>query len=68
MILSHLQNGSSALHAAVMSGNIQSVLLLLGANADPTLLNKVRALRVDVRWMELIVCAHKTSSCVCFAE
>lgn len=40
--VSYLQNGSTALHAAVLSGNLQSVLLLLGANADPTLPNKVR--------------------------
>ena len=36
------QNGSTALHAAVLSGNIQTVQLLLGANADPTLSDKVR--------------------------
>lgn len=41
IFVSCLQNGYTALHAAVMSGNLQSVLLLLGANADPTLLNKV---------------------------
>lgn len=42
-----LQNGSTALHAAVMGGNIRSVLLLLGANADPSLPNKVR--HVDLK-------------------
>lgn len=40
--MSPLQNGSTPLHAAVMGGNIRSVLLLLGANADPSLPNKVR--------------------------
>ena len=39
--ISFLQNGSTALHAAVMSGDLRAVLLLLGANADPTLPNKV---------------------------
>lgn len=36
------QNGSTALHAAVMGGNVRTVLLLLGANADPTLHNQVK--------------------------
>lgn len=40
--MSPLQNGSTALHAAVMGGNIRTVLLLLSANADPNLPNKVR--------------------------
>ncbi|XP_029988973.1 ankyrin repeat domain-containing protein 29 isoform X2 [Sphaeramia orbicularis] len=35
-----LKNGSTVLHAAVLSGNLQAVLLLLGANADPMLPNK----------------------------
>ncbi|XP_019207221.1 ankyrin repeat domain-containing protein 29 isoform X5 [Oreochromis niloticus] len=43
-----LKNGSTALHAAVMSGNLQSVLLLLGANADPTLPNKNSELPADL--------------------
>lgn len=38
-----LQNGSTALHAAVMGGNHHTVLLLLGASADPTLPNKVES-------------------------
>lgn len=42
------QNGSTALHAAVMGGNIRTVLLLLCANADPNLPNKVRHLPVDL--------------------
>lgn len=49
----HLQNGSSALHAAVMGGNIRTVLLLLEANADPTLPNKVRR-DVDLRDGQII--------------
>ncbi|XP_068174523.1 ankyrin repeat domain-containing protein 29 isoform X3 [Antennarius striatus] len=43
-----LKNGSSALHAAVMGGNIQTVLLLLGANADPLLPNKNNELPADL--------------------
>lgn len=43
-----LQNGSTALHAAVMSGNLQTVLLLLGANADPSLPNKVTQKQTEV--------------------
>lgn len=42
ILICSLQNGSSPLHAAVMGGNIRTVLLLLEANADPTLPNKVR--------------------------
>lgn len=38
------QNGTSALHAAVLSGNIKTVALLLEAGADPALRNKVLAL------------------------
>ncbi|XP_029683496.1 ankyrin repeat domain-containing protein 29 isoform X2 [Takifugu rubripes] len=43
-----LKNGSSALHAAAMSGNIKTVLLLLGADADPTLVNKSNELPADL--------------------
>uniref|UniRef100_A0A4W6CME4 Ankyrin repeat domain 29 n=1 Tax=Lates calcarifer TaxID=8187 RepID=A0A4W6CME4_LATCA len=43
-----LKNGSTALHAAVMGGNLQSVLLLLGAHADPTLPNKNNELPADL--------------------
>ncbi|KAG7228818.1 hypothetical protein INR49_008596 [Caranx melampygus] len=35
-----LKNGSTALHAAVMGGDQRTILLLLGANADPTLPNR----------------------------
>ncbi|XP_077756396.1 ankyrin repeat domain-containing protein 29 isoform X3 [Canis aureus] len=35
-----LKNGTSALHAAVLSGNIKTVALLLEAGADPALRNK----------------------------
>jgi len=38
-----LKNGTSALHAAVLSGNIKTVALLLEAGADPALRNKVPA-------------------------
>lgn len=43
-----LKNGSTALHAAVMGGNHRTVLLLLGANADPTLPNKNNELPADL--------------------
>ncbi|XP_019509391.1 PREDICTED: ankyrin repeat domain-containing protein 29 isoform X1 [Hipposideros armiger] len=36
-----LKNGTSALHAAVLSGNIKTVALLLEAGADPALRNKM---------------------------
>nr|XP_055179746.1 ankyrin repeat domain-containing protein 29 isoform X2 [Nyctereutes procyonoides] len=38
-----LKNGTSALHAAVLSGNIKTVALLLEAGADPALRNKSSA-------------------------
>ncbi|XP_051232537.1 ankyrin repeat domain-containing protein 29 isoform X3 [Dicentrarchus labrax] len=43
-----LKNGSSALHAAVMGGNVRTVLLMLEANADPTLPNKNNELPADL--------------------
>ncbi|XP_023127627.2 ankyrin repeat domain-containing protein 29 isoform X3 [Amphiprion ocellaris] len=43
-----LKNGSTALHAAVVGGNLRSILLLLGANADPTLANKNNELPADL--------------------
>ncbi|PWA14509.1 hypothetical protein CCH79_00011210 [Gambusia affinis] len=43
-----LKNGSTALHAAVMGGNIRTVLLLLGANADPALPNEHNELPADL--------------------
>ncbi|AWP11249.1 putative ankyrin repeat domain-containing protein 29-like [Scophthalmus maximus] len=43
-----LKNGSTALHAAVMGGDLRTVLLLLGANADPTLPNKHKELPADL--------------------
>lgn len=46
-----LQNGSTALHAAVMSGKLQTVLLLLGANADPSQPNKVTQKRTELHNM-----------------
>ncbi|XP_077963839.1 ankyrin repeat domain-containing protein 29 isoform X2 [Gasterosteus aculeatus] len=41
-------NGSTALHAAVMGGNLQTVLLLLGANADPMTPNENHELPADL--------------------
>uniref|UniRef100_A0A3P9KJS6 Ankyrin repeat domain 29 n=1 Tax=Oryzias latipes TaxID=8090 RepID=A0A3P9KJS6_ORYLA len=43
-----LQNGSTALHAAVMAGNVQTVRLLLGAGADPTLPDQKNKLPADL--------------------
>ncbi|XP_040025890.2 ankyrin repeat domain-containing protein 29 isoform X3 [Gasterosteus aculeatus] len=43
-----LKNGSTALHAAVMGGNLQTVLLLLGANADPMTPNENHELPADL--------------------
>ncbi|KAM7012518.1 ankyrin repeat domain-containing protein 29 isoform 1-T1 [Tautogolabrus adspersus] len=43
-----LKNGSTALHAAVVGGNLRSVLLLLGANADPKLPNENNELPADL--------------------
>ncbi|XP_041862280.1 ankyrin repeat domain-containing protein 29 isoform X2 [Melanotaenia boesemani] len=43
-----LKNGYTPLHAAVLGGNLQTVLLLLGANADPTLPNKNNELPADL--------------------
>ncbi|XP_024114703.1 ankyrin repeat domain-containing protein 29 isoform X6 [Oryzias melastigma] len=47
-----LKNGSTALHAAVMGGNVSSVQLLLGAGADPALPDKVSG-HAALRWVEL---------------
>ncbi|XP_077573374.1 ankyrin repeat domain-containing protein 29 isoform X2 [Stigmatopora nigra] len=43
-----LKNGSTALHAAVVGGSIQSVELLLSANADPALANENDQLPADL--------------------
>ncbi|KAM8966899.1 ankyrin repeat domain-containing protein 29 [Pelodytes ibericus] len=43
-----LKNGSSALHAAVLSGSLRSVTLLLEAGADPKLRNKANELPEDL--------------------
>uniref|UniRef100_A0A3B3TCZ0 Ankyrin repeat domain 29 n=1 Tax=Paramormyrops kingsleyae TaxID=1676925 RepID=A0A3B3TCZ0_9TELE len=50
-----LKNGSTALHAAVMGGNLRAVVLLLRANADPTLTNKNKELPADVTKNERIL-------------
>ncbi|MCQ4187658.1 ankyrin repeat domain-containing protein, partial [Klebsiella pneumoniae] len=44
------QNGTSALHAAVLSGNVRTVALLLEAGADPCLRNKVRPGTLSRAW------------------
>ncbi|KAI4564899.1 hypothetical protein MJG53_015911 [Ovis ammon polii x Ovis aries] len=43
-----LKNGTSALHAAVLSGNIKTVALLLEAGADPALRNKLTPMYLPV--------------------
>ncbi|XP_034776828.2 ankyrin repeat domain-containing protein 29-like isoform X3 [Acipenser ruthenus] len=53
--LSLLKNGSTVLHAAVMGGNVKSVMLLLGAGADPALRNKNNELPADLTKNEQIL-------------
>ncbi|RVE73883.1 hypothetical protein OJAV_G00035920 [Oryzias javanicus] len=43
-----LKNGSTALHAAVVAGNVPGVQLLLGAGADPALPDKNNKLPADL--------------------
>ncbi|KPP69264.1 Ankyrin repeat domain-containing protein 29-like [Scleropages formosus] len=50
-----LKNGSTALHAAVMGGNVQSVGLLIRANADPTLPNENNELPANLTKNERIL-------------
>ncbi|XP_078541809.1 ankyrin repeat domain-containing protein 29 isoform X2 [Lissotriton helveticus] len=50
-----LKNGSSALHAAVLSGSIKAVGLLLEAGADPTLRNKAQELPAQLTKNERIL-------------
>ncbi|XP_047659174.1 ankyrin repeat domain-containing protein 29 isoform X4 [Tachysurus fulvidraco] len=50
-----LKNGSTALHAAVMGGDPKTVMLLLKANADPTLRNTNNDLPGDLTKNERIL-------------
>ncbi|XP_053102898.1 ankyrin repeat domain-containing protein 29 isoform X2 [Hemicordylus capensis] len=50
-----LKNGTSALHAAVVGGNIRAVALLLEAGADPFLRNKKNELPSDLTKNERIL-------------
>ncbi|VTJ74413.1 Hypothetical predicted protein [Marmota monax] len=50
-----LKNGTSALHAAVLSGNIKTVALLLEAGADPALRNKANELPAELTNNERIL-------------
>ncbi|XP_015426033.1 PREDICTED: ankyrin repeat domain-containing protein 29 [Myotis davidii] len=50
-----LKNGTSALHAAVLSGNIKTVALLLEAGADPALRNKANKLPAELTQNERIL-------------
>ncbi|XP_041593596.1 ankyrin repeat domain-containing protein 29 isoform X5 [Vulpes lagopus] len=50
-----LKNGTSALHAAVLSGNIKTVTLLLEAGADPALRNKANELPAELTKNERIL-------------
>ncbi|XP_014446781.1 ankyrin repeat domain-containing protein 29 isoform X2 [Tupaia chinensis] len=50
-----LKNGTSALHAAVLSGNIKTVALLLEAGADPGLRNKANELPAELTKNERIL-------------
>ncbi|KAK2491142.1 hypothetical protein MC885_019904, partial [Smutsia gigantea] len=48
-------NGTSALHAAVLNRNIKTVLLLLEAGADPSLRNKANELPAELTQNERIL-------------
>ncbi|KAM4840919.1 ankyrin repeat domain-containing protein 29 isoform 3-T3 [Thomomys bottae] len=50
-----LKNGTSALHAAVLSGNIKTVALLLEAGADPAMRNKANELPAELTKNEHIL-------------
>ncbi|XP_060029572.1 ankyrin repeat domain-containing protein 29 isoform X3 [Erinaceus europaeus] len=50
-----LKNGTSALHVAVLSGNIRTVALLLEAGADPALRNKANELPAELTKNERIL-------------
>ncbi|XP_077208712.1 ankyrin repeat domain-containing protein 29 isoform X2 [Paroedura picta] len=50
-----LKNGTSALHAAVLGGNLGAVVLLLEAGADPFLRNKKNELPSDLTKNERIL-------------
>nr|XP_011711556.1 ankyrin repeat domain-containing protein 29 isoform X3 [Macaca nemestrina] len=50
-----LKNGTSALHAAVLSGNTKTVALLLEAGADPSLRNKANELPAELTKNERIL-------------
>nr|XP_036873551.1 ankyrin repeat domain-containing protein 29 isoform X3 [Manis javanica] len=50
-----LKNGTSALHAAVLNGNIKTVVLLLEAGADPALRNKANELPAELTQNERIL-------------
>ncbi|XP_039377207.1 ankyrin repeat domain-containing protein 29 isoform X3 [Mauremys reevesii] len=50
-----LKNGTSALHAAVLGGNVKAVALLLEAGADPSLKNKANELPAELTQNERIL-------------
>ncbi|XP_065254386.1 ankyrin repeat domain-containing protein 29 [Emys orbicularis] len=50
-----LKNGTSALHAAVLGGNVKAVALLLEAGADPSLRNKANELPAELTQNERIL-------------
>lgn len=60
-----LKNGSTALHAAVLGGNIKSVALLLEAGANPSMRNKANELPADLTQNERILRLLKTSETKC---
>ncbi|XP_075069527.1 ankyrin repeat domain-containing protein 29 isoform X2 [Mixophyes fleayi] len=59
-----LKNGSTALHAAVLGGNIKSVSLLLEAGANPTLRNKANELPADLTKNERMLRLLKTEETI----
>ncbi|KAG8571010.1 hypothetical protein GDO81_011504 [Engystomops pustulosus] len=56
-----LKNGSTALHAAVLSGNLKSVSLLLEAGANPVIRNKANERPGDLTKNERILRLLKTA-------
>ncbi|XP_067402689.1 ankyrin repeat domain-containing protein 29 isoform X2 [Emydura macquarii macquarii] len=55
-----LKNGTSALHAAVLGGNVKAVALLLEAGADPFLRNKANELPAELTKNERILRLFRT--------
>ncbi|XP_063779669.1 ankyrin repeat domain-containing protein 29 isoform X2 [Pseudophryne corroboree] len=64
-MLGILKNGSTVLHAAVLSGDMKSVSLLLEAGANPTLRNKANELPTDLTKNERLLRLLKGTETKC---